>query len=98
MSITTEVTIATAFSAGNLILLGILTYVWLQNYRTFRSTLILGLLLFSLVFILENLVVVYFFFAEAMLYGYNILVHRVMLALRGLQFVALLSLVYVTLK
>ena len=98
MSITTEVTIATAFSAGNLILLATLTYIWLQNYRRFRTTLVLGLLLFSSVFMLENLVVVYFFFAEEMLYGYEPIVHRVMLALRALQFVALLSLVYVTLK
>ena len=98
MSITTEVTIATAFSGGNLLLLGVLTYVWLQNYREFRATMILGLLLFSLVFMLENLVVVYFFFAEEMLYGYEPIVHQVMLMLRGLQFLALLSLVYVTLK
>ena len=95
---TIEVTIATALSAGNLLLLGILTYVWVNNYRTFRSTLVLGLLLFGLVFMLENLVVVYFFFAEEMLYGYEPIVHQVMLALRGLQFLALLSLVYVTLK
>ncbi len=98
MAITTEVTIATAFSGGNLILLGILTYVWIQNYRTFRTSLVLGLLLFSLVFMLENLVVVYFFVTEQMLYGYEEIVHRVMLVLRGLQFLALLSLVYVTLK
>lgn len=95
---TIEVTIATVISAGNLILLGVLTYIWVQNYRTFRSSLVLGLLLFGLVFMLENLVVVYFFFAEEMLYGYEPIVHQVMLALRGLQFVALLSLVYVTLK
>lgn len=98
MSITTEVTIATAFSGGNLVILGILTYVWLQNYRELRSTLTLGLLLFSVVLLLENLVVVYFFFAEEMLYGYEPIVHQVMLALRALQFFALLSLVLVTMK
>ncbi len=95
---TTAVTIATAFSGGNLLLLGVLTYVWLQNYRRFRTTLVLGLLLFSLVFILENVVVVYFFFAEQMLYGYDPFVHNVMLSLRFLQFVALVSLAYVTVK
>lgn len=95
---TTEVTIATAFSAGNLLLLGVLTYVWLQNYRQFRATMILGLLVFALVFMLENLVVVYFFFAEAMLYGYDPIVQQVMLALRALQFLALVSLVFVTMK
>ena len=98
MAITTEVTIATLLSGGNLLLLGMLTYVWLQNYRTFRTPLVLGLLLFSVVFMLENLVAVYFFFAEEMLYGYDPIVHRTMVLLRSLQFVALLSLVYVTLK
>lgn len=95
---TTEVTIATALSGGNLVLLGILAYTWFQNYRTFRTTLILGLLIFSLVLMLENLVVVYFFFAEHMLYGYDPIVHQVMLTLRGLQFLALLSLVYVSVQ
>jgi len=95
---TTEVTIATVLSAGNLLLLGVLTYVWLGNYRKFQTPLILGLLVFSLVFILENLVVVAFFFTEELLYGYDPLVQRVMLALRGLQFVALCALVYVTVK
>ena len=98
MAITTEVTVATALSGGNFLLLGILSYVWIQNYRTFRTPLVLGLLVFSLVFMLENLVAVYFFFAEEMLYGYEPIVHQVMLILRGLQFFALLSLVYVTLK
>lgn len=98
MAITTEVTVATALSGGNIVLLAVLTYVWLQNYRTFRTPLVLGLLVFSLVFMLENVVAVYFFFAEEMLYGYESIVHRVMLALRALQFVALLSLVYVTMK
>ena len=98
MAITTEITIATTLSAGNLVLLGVLTYVWLQNYRTFRTPMVLGLLLFSVVLMLENFVAVYFFFAEEMLYGYEPIVHQVMLALRGLQFLALLSLVYVTLK
>ncbi len=98
MDLTTEVTIATAFSGGNLVLLGILSYVWLQNYRRFRTPLVLGLLVFSVVLMLENLVAVLFFFTEEMLYGYELVVHRVMLVLRGLQFVALLALVYVTLK
>ncbi|RQH02011.1 hypothetical protein [Natrarchaeobius oligotrophus] len=95
---TTEVTVATAFSGGNIVLLGLLSYVWLQNYRRFRTPLVLGLLVFGLVFMLENLVAVYFFFAEEMLYGYEPIVHRVMVALRGLQFLALLSLAYVTMK
>lgn len=96
MTGTMEVTIATLLSGGNLVLLGILTYIWLQNYRTFRTPLLLGLLVFAVILMLENLVAVYFFFAEEMLYGYDEFVHRVMLSLRALQFFALLSLAYVT--
>ena len=95
---TNEVTIATAFSGGNLLLLGALTFVWARNYRRFRTPLVLGLLVFSLVFMLENLVAVYFFFAEGMLYGSDPQVQSAVMVLRGLQFVALLSLVYVTMK
>ena len=98
MAITTEITIATALSGANLVLLGILAYVWIQNYRTFRTPLILGLLAFTLVFVLENLIAVYFFFAEGMLYGSEHRVQRAVMVLRGLQSLALLSLVYVTLK
>lgn len=98
MTITTEITIATAVSGGNLVLLGILTYVWLQNYREFRTPLVLGLLVFSAVFVVENLVAVYFFFAEGMLYGSEPHVQQAAMILRIFQFLALLSLVYVTLK
>lgn len=98
MAITTEITIATALSGGNLILLGILTYVWVQNYRTFRTPLVLGLLAFSVVFMLENVIAVYFFFADGMLYGSERPVQRVAMILRSLQFIALLFLTYVTLK
>ncbi len=98
MSVSTEITIATAISGGNVILLGILTYVWIQNYRKFRTPLVLGLLTFSLVFMCENLVAIYFFFAEEMFYGYEQRVQQVVLVLRTLQFVALFALTYVTLK
>jgi len=98
MAISTEITIATAFSGGNLLLLGVLLYVWVGNYRTFRTPLVLGLLVFSLVFVLENLLAIHFFFTEQMLYGSDPQVQQVVVLLRGLQFVALLALVYVTLK
>lgn len=98
MAITTEITIATAISGGNVLLLGILAYVWIQNYRTFRTSMILGLLAFSVVLMCENLVAVYFFFADGMLYGSEPHVQRAVMILRGLQFIALLFLSYVTLK
>lgn len=98
MAVTTEILLATALSGGNIILLGILLYVWIQNYRTFRTTMVLGLLAFAIVFLLENVVAVYFFFAEGMLYGSDHQVQQAVLVLRTLQFVALLFLTYVTLK
>ena len=98
MALTTEITIATAVSGGSLILLGILTYTWLRNYRTFGTPLLLGLLVFSSVLILENLVAVFFFFSEGMLYGSDPGVQRVVMVLRTFQFVALLALVYVVRK
>jgi len=98
MAMTTEITIATAFSGGNLLLLGTLIYVWIGNYRTFRTPLVLGLLVFGFVFVLENLLAIHFFFAEGMLYGSDPQVQQVVVLLRGLQFVALLALVHVTLK
>lgn len=96
---TTEITVATAFAAGNLVLLGVLAYVWIQNYRTFRSSLILGLLAFAVVFMIENVVAVYFYvFTETMLYGADETVQRIALIKRALQFLALCFLGYVTWK
>lgn len=92
------VTVATAFSAGNALLLSVLASVWIQNYRTFRTPLIMGLLVFSLVFLLENLVAVYFFFGEGYLYGTDPHVQQVVMVLRALQFVALVALSSVTLR
>lgn len=83
----------------NSLLLLVLSAVWLRNYRQFRSTMVLGLVGFSAVLLLENLVAVYFFFASmAMLYSSDPLVGQVVLAMRSLQFVAIAFLTYVTLK
>ncbi|MEY7849376.1 hypothetical protein AB7C87_09270 [Natrarchaeobius sp. A-rgal3] len=94
----TEITAATVLSAGNLALLAVLTYVWVQNYRRFKTPLVAGLLAFSLVLALENAVAIYFFFSSGMLYASDPVVQQVVALLRGLQFVALAFLAYVTLK
>ncbi len=83
----------------NSILLAVLSVVWLRNYREFRSTMILGLVGFSGVLLLENLVAVYFFFASmATLYAADPLVGQVVLVMRSLQFLAVAFLTYVTVK
>jgi hypothetical protein len=83
----------------NSVLLTMLTVVWLRNYRQFRSTMILGLVGFSAVLLLENLVGIYFFFdSMTMLYSADPLVGQVVIVMRSLQLVAVAFLSYVTLK
>jgi hypothetical protein len=83
----------------NSVLLAVLTAIWLRNYRQFRSTMILGLVGFSAVLLLENLVGVYFFFdSMTRLFAADPLVGQVVLAMRSLQFIAVAFLTYVTLK
>ena len=98
MAMSTAITAAAALSGGNLVLLAALGYVWVQNYRRFRTPLVAGLLAFSLVLALENAVALYFFFSSAMFYASDPIVQQVVALLRGLQFVALAFLAYVTLK
>ena len=91
--------IASALSVVNVVLLGTLTIVWARNYRTFKTPLIAGLLAFSVVMLLENLVALYFFQSSMrMLYAGDTLAQQVVLAMRGLETVAFAFLTYVTLK
>ena len=98
MAMGTWLKVATGVAGLNVVLLGALGVVWLRNYRTFRSNLILGLLAFAVVMLLENLVAVYFFFSTQMLYVGEPAVQQAVVVLRLLQFVALLFLTYVTMK
>lgn len=43
----------------NVLLLGTVGFVWLSNYRTFRTPLLFGLVGFAAVMLVENLVVIY---------------------------------------
>jgi hypothetical protein len=98
MDMTPWLTVATTLAALNVLLLLALGAVWLKNYRTFRSNLILGLLAFAAVMLLENLVAVYYFFSMEMLYVGSAGAQQSVLVLRALQFVALLFLTYVTMQ
>jgi hypothetical protein len=80
-------------------LLVVLSAVWLHNYVRFQSTMILGLVGFSGLLLLENLVAVYFFFASmTTLYSSDPLVGRVVLVMRVLELLAVAFLTYATLK
>lgn len=88
--------VATGLSVVNIVLLATLTIIWGRNYRTFRTPLILGLLIFGALLLVENAAAVYFFFSTEMLYSGAPGVDRAVAILRALQSVALVSLTYVT--
>ena len=98
MSMDQTIAVASAFAGINVVLLTVLTVIWLRNYRTFRTPLILGLVAFAVVMLLENATALYFFFSTSMLYSEATVVHQAVMALRGLQFVALGFLTWVTMK
>ena len=98
MSMDQTIAVASAFAGINVVLLAVLTVIWLRNYRTFRTPLILGLVAFAVVMLLENATALYFFFSMKMFYGNAPSVQQAVAVLRGMQFVALLFLTWVTLK
>ncbi|MFC7079565.1 hypothetical protein [Halorussus caseinilyticus] len=89
---------ASGIAVVNILLLGLLTTVWVRNYRKFRTSLLLGLVAFGSVMLAENVVALYFFFSMKMLYSGDPTVQRAVLVLRGLQFVAVAFLTWVTMK
>ncbi|QLH77719.1 hypothetical protein HZS55_10585 [Halosimplex rubrum] len=98
MAMGTWLTVATALAGLNALLLVALGVVWLRNYRTFGTNLILGLLAFAGVMLLENLVAIYYFFSMQMLYAADPVAQQAVVVLRALQFLALLFLTYVTMQ
>jgi len=85
-------------AAVNLALLGVLGSVWLSNYRTFRTNLLLGLVLFVGVLGIENLVAIGAYLTTGMVYGGGAAAMYAVVALRALQFVALVFLTTVTMR
>jgi hypothetical protein len=98
MAMSTWMTYATVLAGLNVLLLATLTVVWLRNYRTFRTPLILGLVAFSAVMLVENAVAVYFFLSMGMLYSGDPLAQQFVLGMRALELVAVSFLTYVSLK
>ena len=90
--------IASGLAVVNILLLGLLTAVWVRNYRKFRTSLVAGLIAFGVVMLAENVVAIYFFFSMKMLYSGDPTVQQAVLVLRGMQVVALAFLTWVTVK
>jgi len=98
MTMGPAITTAIALAVVNVVLLVVLTGIWGRNYREFHSNLTLGLMAFAVVLLIENLVAIFFFFSMANLYSSDPLVGEIVAMLRGLQFVALVFLTYVTMQ
>lgn len=91
--------VAMLVAAVNSVLLAVLVGVWFSNYRQFRTPMVLGLLGFSSVLLLENLVALAFYLnSMRMLYSMDPLAGQVVLGLRLLELVAISFLTYATLK
>ncbi|WP_425499689.1 hypothetical protein [Halorarum halobium] len=97
-TMTPYLTVASALSGLNVLLLAALVAVWWRNYREFRTPLTLGLLTFAAVLLVENLVAIGFFFSSSMLYAATPASQMTVLVMRALQFVALAALTYVSMQ
>jgi hypothetical protein len=87
---------ASVLSGATVVLLVALGWIWIRNYRTFRTPLILGLVGFAAVLLVENLVALYFYLSMQSLYAMDPTVHAIVAVMRGLEFVAVGLLVSVT--
>lgn len=88
---------AVGLAAVNLLLLAVLGAVWLGNYRTFRTNLLLGLLLFAGVLAIENVVAIGAYLSTGMVYAGGTQAMYAVVGLRAMQFLALVFLTVVTL-
>ncbi|WP_435154743.1 hypothetical protein [Haladaptatus sp. DFWS20] len=93
-----EPLITGGFAGVNVLLLLILTVMWVRNYRTFRTSLILGLITFGVVLLIENALALYLLFSTGMVYSMDAEVQRTLAILRTLEFIAIVTLTYVTVK
>lgn len=80
----------------NVVLLVMAGFVWVSNYRQFRTPLLLGLVAFAAVMLVENLMMIYSFIEWGTLYADSMFAKRFFTGLRGVQLLALVSLNYVT--
>lgn len=92
-----------AFSALNVALLVGLGYIWGRNYVQFRSKHTLGLFVFAVLLLLENLLAVYFFVFHATLTAWILdpqavppIAQFAMSSLRALEFAGLVFLSWIS--
>lgn len=93
--------VARVSTALNVVLLLGLSYVWLDNYRQFRSKHTLGLSVFSLLLLAQNAIALYVYSWDDVLSAWFAtavppIAWKAMLTLHVLEFLALVFLTWVT--
>lgn len=82
----------------NIVLLVGLSYLWVRNYLQFRSKHTLGLAVFAVLLLVENVTTVYIFAVHPVLTPWIVetapIAQRAITALKLIQFVALLALAW----
>lgn len=91
-----SIDISTLVCVLNAILSISLLYVYIRNYFKLRMPFTLGLIIFASIFLLQNLVAIYFQLAMIMYYTSE--VANIALILNLLESIGLISLFYVTYK
>jgi len=95
-------TAASAATAVNVFLLGVLVSIWLRNYRTFRSKHALGLSIFGVFLLAENLLTFNYYVINSQVAAYlaaeDPIAGRAMMTVAFLQMLALVFLTWVTLE
>lgn len=85
-------------AALNIVLLVGLSYLWVRNYLQFRSKHTLGLAVFAVLLLVENVTTVYIFAVHPVLTPWIVetapIAQRAITALKLIQFVALLALAW----
>lgn len=96
------VDVARVSAGANIVLLGVLGYVWGRNYLQFRTKHTLGLLVFSIFLLAENALALFMYVLDPTLSGWfstqvPVIVWRLMLLLHVFETVGLAFLTWVTL-
>ena len=95
----TGFTVAATLSALTVVLLVVLSVDWGRTYLELRTPLALGLVVFSLVLLVENSAALYFYLlADARYYVDEPLIGNLVAVLRGLQLLAVGAFTYVTIR
>ncbi len=95
-------TAASVATVVNVLLLGVLLTVWLRNYRTFKSKHALGLSIFGVFLLAENLLTFNYYVINSQVAAYlaaeDPIAGRAMMFVALLQTLALIFLTWVTLE